>query len=227
MPELVDIANSYGLEIIEDAAEGVGCYHENKHVGTFGRFGCFSFNGNKVLSTGGGGMIVCQSTEDADYVRHLSTQAKSDVTRFVHDEVGYNYRLSNMHAAVGVGQMEHLHAMLERRREIQTYYASQVRESASIQLFKPQPWCQANYWLTLINVSPAYRDRVMARAEACGIQARPFWELGHRQAPFVDAPRGEPAVSEALHAGGVCLPSHPAMCDQEIERVGHFISSLG
>lgn len=228
--ELLALAAQYGLTVIEDAAEAAGTTYHGQHVGTFGLAGCFSFNGNKALSTGGGGMLVSRDAAFASHACHLANQAKADGARFIHDEVGYNYRLSNIHAAIGVAQLEHFPAMLARKRAIHAHYAAAVAALGDprVTLFTTAPGCESNCWLALLLVPAPQRDAALALCHAHQVEARPFWELIHRQAlyqhhPGAQAPR---PVAADFHARGICLPCHAGMTDSEVARVAAVLQAV-
>jgi len=220
---LQSIASRYQLILIEDAAEAVGTRVGERHVGTYGLTGCFSFNGNKTLTTGGGGMVVTDDAKLADLIRHLSTQAKADAYRYLHDMVGYNYRLSNIQAAIGLAQLERIDEMLRRKKEIHSVYREAFASLSAVNLFVAQEWCSCNYWMALLFIPPAEHDSFAAHMRECKIQVRPIWELPHRLPMYEGCFHGDMSRSEHLQTCAICLPCHQGMSDREVERVVHGV----
>ena len=176
--EIIDVCNEYHIPVVEDAAESLGSFVENRHTGTFGSFGTFSFNGNKIITTGGGGMIVTNSHELANKVRHLTTTAKvSHSYEFFHDEIGFNYRMPNLNAALGLGQIERLGEMLEYKRKIHEEYCD-FFDARGIEVAKPLPGDRANYWLNAIKLkNKRQRDEFLEITNFREIMTRPIWTL--------------------------------------------------
>lgn len=193
MVALRELAERFNLLIVEDAAESLGSSWTEgplagSHTGTVGRTGCFSFNGNKVVTAGGGGCVITSDERLASRIRHLATTAKTDAVRFVHDEVGYNYRLTNISAAVAVGQLEQLDGFLRVKRANFERYREGLGGVPGVALLDPPAGTRPNHWFYAIEVNPASaacdRDGLMARLSAEGIDSRPVWELVHRQSPY-------------------------------------------
>lgn len=226
------LAEEFGLRLLEDAAEAIGTQYRGRHVGTVGDFGCFSFNGNKLLSTGGGGMVISRDPVALARVRHLSTQAKSDAYAFIHDAVGYNYRLSNVHAAIGVGQLEHLDAMLARKRALHARFTAFIGGFPGLVWFSETAWCRSNYWLGLL-VLPDLAARQAAAASFARqrIDVRPFWEVIARLPLYQASPCTPLPVAAALHARSLQLPLHAGLTDDDADRIEQALrtvaSSLG
>jgi perosamine synthetase len=216
--KLMAIASEYGLTLLEDAAEGIGTMHKGRHVGAFGLFGCFSFNGNKTLTTGGGGMIVSSDTSLLRRVKHLSTQAKSDELLFEHDETGYNYRMNNIQAALGVGQLEHLDSMLARKREVHGIYEARMASMKRLKLI-PSVEGSACWMAVLKTPSLEARDLCVKHFDSLKIQARPFWALNHTHPMYRECPRAELPVAEALQRTCVSIPCSAKMNGEEVDRV--------
>lgn len=173
MYRMMDIAKRYKLIIIEDATEALGSYFKDKHAGTFGLMGTFSYNGNKIITTGGGGMIITDDEVLAKKAKHLTTQAKSDPFEYMHDEVGYNYRLVNTAAAMGVAQMEQLPRFLERKREIISFYKKELEGVGDITFQKIDPEVSPNWWLPTIMTEK--QKKVLKILNDNRLQSRPFW----------------------------------------------------
>lgn len=215
---IAQLAKEYKLQLVEDAAEGIACRHNGRHVGGYGQTGCFSFNGNKALTTGGGGMVVTNDAKRAERVKFLATQAKSDPYYYIHDEVGYNYRLSNVQAAIGLAQLECIDEMVERKRAIHDRYAQEFAGSDAVEVFSAQEWCFCNYWMTLIRISPDRHDEFAKYMAGEKIQVRPIWSLNHTMPMYRDCIAGDLTETVALGAEGVLIPSHPGMSDDDTER---------
>ena len=170
---LLKLAHKYNLPVIEDATESLGTYYKGKHTGGFGLMGCFSFNGNKIITTGGGGAIVTDNEELAKKAKHLTTQAKSDPFEYRHDDIGYNYRLVNVLAAMGVAQMELLPSFIERKKEIDAFYKKQLKGTGDIRLQKVNPEVNCNLWLFTIMTDK--QKEVLKILNDNQMQSRPLW----------------------------------------------------
>lgn len=212
--ELVQLAESYGIPVVEDAAESLGSWVGPKHTGTFGALGILSFNGNKILTTGGGGMILTDDEEIARRARHLTTTAKLPHRwEFEHDEVAYNFRMPNLNAALGVAQLERLPDFLAAKRRLAARYRQAFEGLAEVTFLTEPRGTESNYWLCAVRVEGGAerRDELLAAANDDGLQCRPFWNLLHQQAPYRDLPHAPTPVAEALHASAICIPSSPAL----------------
>jgi len=183
--ELAEVCEKYNIPLIEDAAESIGSYVGGKHTGTFGKFGIFSFNGNKVITTGGGGMILTDDEQLAKTAKHITTQAKvPHAWEFVHDEIGYNYRLTNINAALGCAQLETLDYLLGLKRELAMEYKEFFKDS-EFEFFSEPEGCQSNYWLNVIIAKDrTRRDELLKFTNANGVMTRPIWELMNRLPMF-------------------------------------------
>ena len=212
----------HGVALIEDAAEAVGATWEGAAAGTFGDIGVFSFNGNKLMTTGGGGMATSSDPALIDRIRHLSTQAREPVLHYEHTEIGFNYRLSNVLAAIGRGQVRRLPEMLARTAEIRAAYEQGLGDLPGVSFNPLDPRGEANHWLTLAVLSPDARctpAELIAALEAVDAEARPAWKPMHRQPVFEHHRMFGGAVADAAFAQGVCLPSGSSMTDDELARV--------
>lgn len=220
---LLPLAQAYGIPLIEDAAEALGAEYKGQPAGSFGRAGVFSFNGNKIITTSGGGMVVTRETALATRLHYLSTQARDPFPHYEHSEVGYNYRLSNLLAALGVGQLEGLPGKIGRRRAIQQAYKEALREISGVAFMPVPEWSQPNYWLTCITLDPKSarvdREQVRLALEAENIESRPLWKPMHRQPVFAGCAAYLNGTSDDLFARGLCLPSGSGMTDAEQARV--------
>lgn len=194
MEKIMDVANKFNVKVVEDATEAIGTYYtsgkyEGKYAGTIGDIGVYSFNGNKIITTGGGGMIVSNDEELLQKAKHLTTQAKSDELYYTHDEIGYNYRMTNIQAALGLAQLEQLEAFIKIKEDNHNLYKEEVDRipGLSIQAFKSN--IRSNYWfyaLTCDNAYPLNRDEIIKYLSAKSIQARPIWGLINEQKPYLD-----------------------------------------
>ena len=232
---ILDAAGRYGVPIIEDASEALGGRYrggplDGRQVGTIGRIGCFSFNGNKLITTGGGGMLVTDDEGLARRARHLSTQARLPGRAYDHDEMGYNYRLSNLAAALGVAQLEELPQLLEARRANAAAYDVAI---ATIPGLRPAPraaWADPSFWLYTAALDPSAgtidRDVLLAGLGEAGIEARPIWTPIHRTRLYDDAARVGGAVSEAIFERAFSLPSSSSLTDAQRARVMDRLGEL-
>lgn len=210
LDELLEVCQNWNLTLIEDAAESLGSYYKGKHTGTLGRFGALSFNGNKVITTGGGGMLLCQSKEDGDRAKHVTTTAKvPHPYEFYHNEPGFNYRMPNLNAALGCAQIEQLEAKLASKRKIAEQYAEFFKDS-DYRFVEEPDYAQSNYWLNAV-VCPnsEARDSLLKTTNDAGVMTRPVWQLMHRLPMFSNALRGDLTNSEWAEARLVNLPSSP------------------
>lgn len=208
--ELLLVCQEWNLTLIEDAAESLGSYYKNQHTGTLGRFGALSFNGNKVITTGGGGMLLCREQDDGVRAKHITTTAKTPHPyEFYHDEAGFNYRMPNLNAALGCAQMEQLEAKLASKRVIAERYADFFEGSDYLFVKEPE-YARSNYWLNAI-VCPDLKTRnaLLEITNAQGVMTRPVWQLMHRLPMFANALRGDLIHSEYAEARLVNLPSAP------------------
>lgn len=229
MDPILEAANRFGIPVIEDAAESLGATHRGRAVGTLGRIGCYSFNGNKVITTGGGGMLVTYDPELAQRAHHLTTQAKLPGPEYWHDEIGYNYRLTNIQAALGVAQLEMLPTFLKRKREIGKTYLDAFAQHPGIAVLRLPAECESSWWLNCILVDPEVcrinRTALMERLAQQGVQTRPLWVPIHRLPIYYNAESRGGAVAERLFEQGLSLPSSPALTAEAQARVIHAVRS--
>jgi len=217
--ELVAICKEEGIYLIEDAAESLGASFQEKQSGTFGDMAVYSFNGNKILTTSGGGMLVSHNKEWIEKAKFLSTQAKEDFLHYEHKEVGYNYRMSNVLAAIGVAQMEVLSKRVERRREIFGLYKEQLSCIEEITFMPEIAKSRGNRWLTTLTLSKTNPLEVIEALEKENIESRPLWKPMHMQPLFKDAISVLDGTSKRLFECGICLPSGSSMSDDDVQRV--------
>ena len=208
---MLAIAQDFNLVLVEDAAESLGSYYHNRHTGTFGLLGTLSFNGNKTITTGGGGAIMTNDAGLARHARHLTTTAKlPHAWDYVHDEIGYNYRMPNLNAAVGCAQLEQLPALLAAKRELFQRYRRAFAEVAGVSLMAEPQHCQSNYWLQTLLLDTrhaTHRDAVLQATNAAGIQTRPAWMLMNELIPFKDYPSMELSGAQSLSQRLINIPS--------------------
>ena len=212
---LLAVARDFNLALVEDAAESLGSYYHGQHTGTFGLMGTLSFNGNKTITTGGGGALMTNSSELARHAKYLTTTAKlPHAWDYRHDEVGYNYRLPNLNAALGCAQLEQLPAMLAGKREIFHRYQAEFLPVANIRLMAEPDQCRSNYWLQTLLLHDQYanqRDSILKATNEAGLMTRPAWILMHELTPFKACPRMDIACSASLSQRLINIPSSPGL----------------
>lgn len=224
MDKLVTITTKYCLVIVEDATEALGSYYKNKHSGSFGLMGCFSYNGNKIITTGGGGMIVTDNEQLAKKAKHLTTQAKANSFEYYHDEIGYNYRLVNVLAAIGVAQMEQLPNFLLRKIEIDGYYKKALNTIDDISFQKVQPNVKANQWLFTFRTKQ--QKKVLKTLNENGMQSRPFWVPMNRLPMFTNELYiSNNDVSGKIYSECLSIPCSTYIKDEELHTIANIIKS--
>ncbi|TNZ89213.1 aminotransferase DegT [Vibrio parahaemolyticus] len=210
LDELVTICLKWKITLVEDAAESLGSFYKGKHTGTIGDFGAVSFNGNKIITTGGGGMVLCKTQELGARTKHVTTTAKvPHPYEFFHDEPGFNYRMPNLNAALGCAQMEVIEQYLKQKRELAEYY-SEFFKGTDFKFVTEPDYAQSNYWLNaIICPDKESREEVLTSTNSSGVMTRPIWQLMHRLPMFENAIRGDLAHSEFIEAHLINLPSTP------------------
>ena len=232
LDEIMEVANRYGIPVLEDSAEALGSEYKGRKCGTFGEFAALSFNGNKMITTSGGGALVCPCEERAKRALFYATQAREQAPHYQHEKIGYNYRMSNICAGIGRGQMFVLDEHVARRREIHDLYVKLLNGVKGVKVM-----CQpeggdfnSNYWLTCITVEPEEagftREDVRLALDADNIESRPLWKPMHLQPVFKNAPFYGNGTSERLFEIGLCLPSGPTLTDEDVERVTKVVKQL-
>jgi dTDP-4-amino-4,6-dideoxygalactose transaminase len=222
MDAICAIANKYNIPIMEDAAEAIGSTFKNRQCGTFGEFGALSFNGNKMITTSGGGALICRTEEEAKQTMFFATQARENRPYYYHEHIGYNYRMSNICAGIGRGQMEVLDHHIARRRAIHALYAELLAECEGISVKQnPSTDFDSNFWLTCIEVDPAKSngktaDDIRLHLESHNIESRLLWRPMHMQPIFEGCPYYGDNVSEKIFERGLCLPSGSSLTDEQI-----------
>ena len=223
LDEIVAICKDEGIFLIEDAAESLGASYRDRQSGTFGDMGVYSFNGNKILTTSGGGMLVSENEAWITKARFLSTQAKEDTLHYEHKEIGYNYRMSNVLAAIGVAQMEVLSQRIKRRREIFTLYKKLLGGSEEIAFMPELENSIGNRWLTTLTFAKTDPKKIIHALEESNIESRPLWKPMHLQPLFAGALCAQDGTSQRLFEQGICLPSGSSMSDEDVVRVCEMI----
>ena len=232
---LVDLCERYGVALVEDAAEALGATYTGRDgrarsPGVDGRAGIFSFNGNKIITTSGGGMLVTDDDAFATHARKLATQARDDAPHYEHSEVGYNYRMSNVLAAIGRGQLRVLDARVDARRAIFAAYARALGGLPGLAFMPEAPWSRHTRWLTCLTVDPdvfgATRDDLRLALDAAGIEARPLWKPMHAQPAYAAFESAGGAFGAALFRDGLCLPSGSAMTPGDVARVTDVVRGV-
>lgn len=230
MDAILSICDRYGVTVIEDAAEAIGSSYRGRHPGTFGAIGTFSFNGNKIITTSGGGMLVSDNKALVDHVRKLSTQAREPVAHYEHTEVGYNYRLSNVLAAIGCGQLAVIEDRVRRKREIYDHYRLHLGQLPGLTFVEEMSYGRHTRWLTvmLVDVSAfgADREQIRLKLEEHNIESRPVWKPMHQQPVFRHYEAVGGSVAETLFERGLCLPSGTALSDADLDRIIDIIIEI-
>ncbi|MGN0068863.1 MAG: DegT/DnrJ/EryC1/StrS family aminotransferase [Prevotella sp.] len=243
---IVEIADRYGIPVIEDAAEGFGSRYDGRMLGTFGRYGVLSFNGNKMITTSGGGALICPDKESKNRIMGYATQAREPYPYYQHEEIGYNYRMSNICAGIGRGQMTVAEKHIAHHRHVQNLYGQLLKDVDGIALHTaPSPAYDSNYWLCTIELDSHLHIKEQETAysgtpetdcqpgkavealrrylDKCQIESRPLWKPMHRQPIYRDCTAYVNGTSERLFAQGLCLPSGPCVSDEDIDYIVNSI----
>lgn len=227
MDKIMEICNRYNVPVIEDAAESLGTYYKGKHTGTIGEYGIFSFNGNKIITTSGGGMLVSNNKEKIAKTRFWSTQARDQARHYQHSELGFNYRMSNVVAGIGRGQLKVLDQRVAKKKYIFEFYMRELGQLEGVEFMPINDWNEPNYWLSVMTLKGKVRPiDVMEALESENIESRPVWKPMHMQPFFAEYDYVGGDVSEKLFENGVCLPSDTKMTDENLERICGIIKSL-
>lgn len=220
---LTEIASHYGIPVLEDSAEAMGSMYRGKMCGTLTDYGVLSFNGNKMITTSGGGALICPDEESAARVKFLATQAREDRPYYYHNVIGYNYRLSNISAGIGCGQMENIDERIARRRAIHSLYSDGLSDIPYITVQdNPSPEFDSNFWLTTVQIAddaPLTPDQIRIKLLDKRIETRLLWRPMHMQPVFANAPFYGGKVGENLFTHGLCLPSGSSLTDEQVCRV--------
>ncbi|MFN8035801.1 MAG: aminotransferase class I/II-fold pyridoxal phosphate-dependent enzyme [Acidimicrobiia bacterium] len=225
-----DACAEYGVPIVEDAAEALGATYGDRPAGSLGDLGVLSFNGNKIITTSGGGMLLTTRREWAERARYLATQAREPVRHYEHLEVGYNYRLSNLLAALGRGQLARLDQLVARRRAVNARYRALLGDLPGFAFMPDAPYGRSNGWLTCLRIDPlragTSTGAVQAHLERHDVESRPTWKPMHLQPAFADCARRGGAVAEAIFAEGLCLPSGSGLTDDDVRFVAGLVRDV-
>lgn len=231
MNAIIAIAEKYEIPVIEDAAEALGSTYKGRACGTFGRFGILSFNGNKIITTSGGGALVCHTQEDKDKAVFLSTQARDNAPHYQHSHIGYNYRMSNIVAGIGRGQMEVLADRVDARRKMHDFYVQIFRDVEGVQVFSEvNDDFYSNHWLSAIIVDATItgksREELRLAFLEKNIESRPLWKPMHMQPVFSNAPYYGSDIAEKLFDDGLCLPSGSNLSDDDRLRIEKVVKTV-
>ncbi len=227
MDPILDICRKHDVVLIEDAAESLGTTYKGKHTGTFGDYGIYSFNGNKIITTSGGGMLVSDNKERIDKVRFWATQARDKARHYQHSELGYNYRMSNVLAGIGRGQLKVLDKRVEKKRYIFEYYKRELSALDGVEFMPVNEWNKPNYWLSCITLSGQVKPiDIIEALEKENIESRPIWKPMHMQPFYKEYDFIGEGVSKRIFESGVCLPSDTKMTDEDLYRVCETIKGL-
>lgn len=219
LDEIISLCEEYGIALIEDAAESLGTTYKGKYTGTFGKYGVYSFNGNKIITTSGGGMLVSEDEERIEKVRFWSTQSRDKARHYQHSEIGYNYRMSNIVAGIGRGQLKVLNKRIAKKKYIHEFYKRELSRIVQIKFMPENDWSESNFWLTAILLSGIDPNYLMDELEKENIESRPIWKPMHMQPIFEEYDFVGANISEKLFETGICLPSDTKMTDDELCRV--------
>ena len=236
MDRIMELCKKHDVTVIEDAAESLGTYYKGKHTGTFGEYGIFSFNGNKIITTSGGGILVSDNEDKIKKVRFWSTQSRDEARHYQHSELGYNYRMSNVVAGIGRGQLKVLDQRVAKKKYIFEYYKEHLSDLEGITFMPVNDWNEPNYWLSVITLNSCYSELseeshispldVMEALEKENVESRPVWKPMHMQPFFEKYDYVGSDVSEKLFENGVCLPSDTKMTDEDLKRIVNIIKGL-
>jgi perosamine synthetase len=225
---IIGLCEDRNIVVVEDASESLGTFYnkgkyKGKHTGSIGKLGCISFNGNKIITTGGGGMILTDDKALAEKAKYLTTQAKNDPIRYVHDEIGYNFRLTNIQAALGVAQLEQLPDILKRKKEIHYFYQKELEGIDGLSISKAPDYADNNHWMNLLqidsNVYGENREMLMKRLGENSVQSRPVWKLNHEQKPYKDCQYYKIEKAKELVENSLCLPSSSNLTNGNLNKI--------
>lgn len=227
LDRIVSICSAYGVPVIADSAEAVGCSYKGRHAGQGAKAAIYSFNGNKIITSSNGGMLASDDKALVERARYLSTQARENVSHYEHRAVGFNYRLSNICAAIGLGQLSVLDQRVARRREIFARYQSRLSDCQGVSFMPEATYGRSTRWLTVMLVDPSVArctpEILRTALEHANIEARPVWKPMHMQPVFANARMIGGAVAEQLFEQGLCLPSGSSMSDDDVDRVSEIV----
>lgn len=230
MNDIMSVAQRYEIPVLEDAAEAMGSRYDGRMCGTIGDFGVMSFNGNKMITTSGGGALICPSEQMKRRAVFYATQAREPLPYYQHEHIGYNYRMSNICAGIGRGQMTVVDEHISHHRRLAALYADLLSDTEGIEVhLNPSPEFDSNYWLSTVTVDSAVAgtdcEKIRLHLDACGVESRPLWKPMHLQPVYKDAPRYVNGVSESLFPRGLCLPSGPRVSENDVRMIVNEIKS--
>ncbi len=225
---ILAVCNDFEVPLLEDAAEALGATYKGQQAGSFGRAAAFSFNGNKIITTSGGGMLASDDEMMIEKARFYATQARDEAPHYQHSEIGYNYRMSNILAAIGLGQLRVLQQRIDRRREIFEFYSQALGDLPGVQFMPIAAYGKPNYWLTCLTIDPAQsggvtREKVWAKLNEENIESRPLWKPLHMQPVFEGCRMRGGVFCEMVFAHGLCLPSGTRMAPSDLERIANLV----
>lgn len=227
MDKIIELCNKHNVVLIEDAAESLGTYYKGKHTGTFGEYGVFSFNGNKIITTSGGGVLVSDNEERIAKVRFWATQSRDEARHYQHSELGFNYRMSNIVAGIGRGQLKVLDKRVEKKKYIFEFYKRGLGGLEGVVFMPINEWNEPNYWLSCMTLSGKVKPiDIIEALEKENIESRPIWKPMHMQPFFEKYDFVGVDIAEKLFENGVCLPSDTKMTDGDLERICDIIIKL-
>ncbi len=227
MDPIVELCKKHNVTLIEDAAESLGTIYKGKYTGTFGDYGIFSFNGNKIITTSGGGMLVSDNEERIAKVRFWATQARDKARHYQHSELGFNYRMSNIVAGIGRGQLKVLDQRVDKKKYIFEFYKRELGGLEGVEFMPVNEWNEPNYWLSCITLNGAVKPLdIMEAFEKENIESRPIWKPMHMQPVFEKYDFIGGGVSKKIFESGVCLPSDTKMTDEDLNRVCNVVKGL-
>lgn len=236
--EIMAVARKYDIPVVEDAAEGFGSRYKGQTCGTFGDFGVMSFNGNKMITTSGGGALICPNAEVKQKIMFYATQAREDAPYYLHEEIGYNYRMSNICAGIGRGQMTIVDEHIAHHQHLAKLYADLLNDVEGIDIhLAPSSDMESNYWLNTVTFERddwqekngellAIVEKVRIELDKAGVESRPLWKPMHTQPVYHDAPRYVNGISENIFSKGLCLPSGPCVSDDDVKRIVDIIRNI-
>ena len=227
MDKIVDLCKKHDVVLIEDAAESLGTYYKGRHTGTIGDYGVFSFNGNKIITTSGGGMVVSDNEERIEKIKFWATQSRDSARHYQHSELGFNYRMSNVVAGIGRGQLRVLGQRVEKKKYIFEFYKRELGGFDGVEFMPVNEWNEPNYWLSCLTLSGKVRPfDIMDALEKENIEARPVWKPMHLQPFFIQYDYVGGEVSQKLFDSGVCLPSDTKMMNRDLREIVKIIKEL-
>ena len=227
MDKICEICKKHNVTLIEDAAESLGTTYKGKYTGTFGEYGIFSFNGNKIITTSGGGMLVSNNEERIAKVRFWATQSRDKARHYQHSEIGYNYRMSNIVAGIGRGQLKVLEQRVEKKKYIFEFYKRELGNLEGVEMMPINDWNEPNYWLSCITLNGKVKPiDIMETLEKENIESRPIWKPMHMQPVFDKYDFIGAGISEKIFENGVCLPSDTKITDEDLYRICNIVKGL-